>query len=133
MQLNITTDYAIRIILCLALHSEFISAQDIGLQMGITKNYVLKIVRRLVKEGLVKGRAGLGGGFVLAKKQEDITLYDIINIMEPTTKVNRCLEEDEYCSRFATATCPVRKFYTSLQQTLDQKLQSITVKGILEG
>ena len=46
-------------------------------------------------------------------------------------KSNRCLEEDEYCSRFATENCPVRKFYTKLQNELERKLQEITIKALL--
>ena len=47
-------------------------------------------------------------------------------------KINRCLEEDEYCSRFATESCPVRKFYCRLQISLESMLKTMTIKEILK-
>lgn len=44
----------------------------------------------------------IGEVFLLKKQPEDISMLDIINIFELTTKLNLCLEEDRYCSRFAT-------------------------------
>ena len=46
-------------------------------------------------------------------------------------KCNRCLEEDEYCSRFATKDCPVRKFYQDFQAELENRLSNVTVKDLL--
>ena len=52
--------------------------------------------------------------------------------MEPTTKINRCLEPDKYCSQRATDYCPVRKTYCFLQRMMEERLSSITVKEILD-
>lgn len=67
----------------------------------------------------------------MAKSMEEINLYEIIELMEPKMKINRCLEEDEYCSRFATEHCPVRKFYSNLQNELEIKLKEMTVRRLL--
>ena len=77
--------------------------------------------------------ASKNGGFAVNKPAQQIDLLSIIRIMENTVKINRCLEEDEYCSRFATATCPVRSFYCILQDELESKLSSITIKSLLDG
>lgn len=52
MQLNVTTDYAIRIILYLALRKEITTSKEIAAAMSIPQNYVLKITH---KQGLSKG------------------------------------------------------------------------------
>lgn len=88
--------------------------------MGIPKNYVLKITHKLVEAGIIERLVGAQGGFSLAQKIDDITLLDILNIMEPTMRVNRCLEEDKFCSRYATENCPVRGFYCKLQEELEK-------------
>ena len=93
MQLNVTTDYAIRIVLYLAIKKEITTSKEIGAAMGIPKNYVLKITHKLVEAGIIERLVGAQGGFSLAQKIDDITLLDILNIMEPTMRVNRCLEE----------------------------------------
>lgn len=131
MQINITTDYAIRIVLYLAIRKELVSSVDIAYAMGIQPGYVLKITRKLVNAGILLRVVGSHGGFLLAGSAEQIALYDIIELMESTTKLNRCLEEDEYCSRFATANCPVRKFYCNLQEQIERNLKEITIAGLL--
>lgn len=132
MQLNITTDYSIRIILYLAIKKTIVSSREISTVMGITKSYVLKISRTLSEHGLIKKTVGADGGLELNKPSSEITLFEIIDIMEPTTKINRCLEEDRYCSRFATEDCPVRNVYVGMQNTWERMLKEVTVEQILE-
>ena len=132
MQLNITTDYAIRIIVYLGMKGGFAASREVSDNMGIPYGYVLKIARKLVAAEIVTTSTGIYGGISLNKKPEDISLLDLIQVMESTTKINRCLEEDKYCSRFATETCPVRRFYCVLQDELESKLSSITIADILQ-
>lgn len=132
MQLNITTDYAIRIIVYLGMKGGFAASREVSDNMGIPYGYVLKIARKLVAAEIVTTSTGIYGGISLNKKPEDISLLDLIQVMESTTKINRCLEEDKYCSRFATETCPVRRFYCVLQDELESKLSSITIADLLQ-
>ena len=119
MRLNITTDYAIRIILYLSMKGVIISSKELSETMKIPENYVLEVARKLTRAGLTRTYVGKNGGFAVNKPAQQIDLLSIIEIMENTVKINRCLEEDEYCSRFATATCPVRSFYCILQDELE--------------
>ncbi|WP_417571728.1 RrF2 family transcriptional regulator [Phascolarctobacterium faecium] len=132
MQINVTTDYGIRAVLYLAIQNKVTASSDVASAMGIPKSYILKITNKLLAAGIVKRVVGAKGGFLLARKIEEINLYEILKAMEPTMNINRCLEEDEYCSRFATESCPVRKFYCRLQSSLEIMLKTMTVKEILE-
>ena len=123
MQLNITTDYAIRIILALANRDgEVVSSKDISMTMKIPQKYVLKITRSLVAAELIERRSGVYGGFLL----------EIVKVMEPTMYVNRCLEEDNYCSRDAVDNCSIRKFYTNFQNIIEEKFSEITIKTLID-
>lgn len=131
MQLNVTTDYAIRAVLYLAIKDDRATSNEIAMAMGIPPSYVLKVICKLVAAGIIKRIVGAQGGFLLAKKQTEISLYEIINVLEATTKLNRCLEADRYCSRFATENCPVRTFYCELQSLIEKKLQAMTIASLL--
>lgn len=132
MQINITTDYAIRIVFFLAIKQSKITSKELSENLGIPQNYLLKISRELSKAKIIKKLVGINGGFVLNRSIEDITLFEIINLMEPTTKLNRCLEEDEYCSRYATKDCPVRKVYIKMQNTWEEMLKGIKLKDLIQ-
>ena len=131
MQINITTDYAIRIVLYLAGRKNLTTSVDIASAMRIPSGYVLKITKKLVNAGILLRVVGSRGGFLLAVMAEQIALYDIIELMESTTKLNRCLEDDEYCSRFATVNCPVRKFYCNPQEQTEKSLKEISIADLV--
>jgi Rrf2 family protein len=131
MQFNITTDYAIRTVLYLSIKGEIATAKEIAAAMGIPSYYQLKVTAKLVKSGIVRRIQGVKGGFILNRDITEITLYDIINAIEPTMRINRCLEDDQYCSRFATANCPVRSFYVSMQGKVETLLRTMTVASLL--
>ena len=118
MQLKITTDYAIRMILYLAQNeSVIVSATEIAQAMKIPHSYLIQIGAVLKKSGLIQAHSGRLGGYSLAEPSDSITLYDIVAVMESTTLINRCLESDSYCS---------------LQQHINNFLQYLTIAELLK-
>ncbi len=67
MQLKITTDYAIRTIVYLATQSGITSVAEIGSKMGISENYLMKVLKTLKDAGLVAGYQGKRGGYAISK------------------------------------------------------------------
>jgi Rrf2 family protein len=80
----------------------------------------------------VRTQRGNTGGYILAAKPEDITVYDIVSAMEDTTRINRCLEDDRYCSRCAVDTCSMYKYFVGLQQEIDNSMKGMTIAELLE-
>ncbi len=131
MKLQITTDYAIRIIGYLAQNNtQIVTANDMAKKLGITYHYLNKLVSHIKRSGLIESVKGPAGGYRLSKSAEDITLYDIIQIMEGDILINHCLEEDGYCSRNAAQTCPVQKIFASVQYELVTSLKSHRISDI---
>ena len=131
MQLNLTTDYAIRCMLYLAQKPRGDSAMGISQVIGIERIHTQKILRKLQMSDLVKSTKGSQGGFSLTRDPADINLLDIIIAMEKTVMLNRCLEEDRYCSLTRTHSCPVRKVYVNLQEQMEQFLRNQTLTKLL--
>lgn len=115
MQLNVTTDYAIRIVLYLAIKKKIVSSSEIANAMGIPPTYIMKITRTLKHADVLSEKRGVDGGFMLNRAPDQLTLLDIVAALEKTVNINRCLEEDEFCSRNAVAYCTVRKLLVRLQ------------------
>lgn len=132
MQLNLKTDYVIRILMYLAMKGESASSTELSERMGIPKSMIVPISMPLQKAGILHAQRGAKGGFVLIRKPEEISLSEIIKMMEETTRINRCLEEDHFCSRKATDTCPVRRFYVKVQEWLDETFENKTIAALLD-
>ena len=122
MQLNVTTDYAIRIVLHLMQKKGVANSNEIADAMGIPRNYILKITKTLKEAGILNEKRGIDGGFVLSGDPDQLTLLDIVSALERTVNINRCLEEDEYCSRDAVSYCKVRELLVKLQSELARGL-----------
>lgn len=130
MQLKISTDYAIRIVLYLAIKKSKVSLRELSESLKIDPDYVIKFCRKLSNEEIVNIDE-MQDGFSLAKNPNEITMFDIIKVMENSVKINICLDEDRYCSRFAIENCPVRKFYCELQNDIENSLKSKTIHDLI--
>lgn len=132
MQFNTTTDYAIRFLLCMGNMSAPVSGNTVAEQAKILPKYLLKIARRLREAGLLGSLAGAKGGYYLRKTLREITLYEVLRIMEPTIKISRCLEPDSYCCRGASADCKMHRYYERIQEELESRWFSRSLEEITD-
>ena len=125
MQFQMSTDYAIRILHYLHVHqNELPTAMTIAQSVGVTYAFFIKVANQLKKEGLIDAVQGRHGGYKLAKSAADISLYDVIMAMEGKLQINRCLKDDQFCSRDGVGSCPVHDFLLGLQNKMIDELSS---------
>jgi Rrf2 family protein len=77
-------DYACRALLSLTLHPEETptAVRDIAERTGLPQPYLEQILLALKGAGLVRSKRGVGGGYVLARAPEDISLSDIVSAVD---------------------------------------------------
>jgi Rrf2 family protein len=78
-------DYASRALLSLALHDAQTtptSVRDIAERTGLPQPYLEQILLALKGAGLVRSKRGVGGGYVLARAPEEITLAQIVSAVD---------------------------------------------------
>lgn len=131
MQLKVSTDYAIRIVLHLAVKGGAATSSEISGQMGIPRSVIATLAKPLQKAGILTTQRGTGGGFALGRRPEDISLHEIVNLMEGTTRINRCLEPDGFCSRKGTASCSAHRFFLREQEKLERSFREMTIAKLL--
>ena len=94
--------YALRIMIDLAENADcgFIPLKEIAERQELSKKYLEIIAKDLVSGGLIIGSSGKHGGYMLARKPEEYTLGEIIELMEGTLSPVACLADSEHvCSR----------------------------------
>jgi Rrf2 family protein len=52
--------------------------------------YLSKLLQVLVRCGLVRSRRGVNGGFILARNPDQITIFDVVQAVEPIKRIRRC-------------------------------------------
>ena len=133
MQLNLSTDYALRCLLALNGQEKELSSHELSIQIGIEREFTLKILRMLREGGFVNATKGKSGGYHLNRPLSQITMLEVLSAMEDTMFVNRCLEPDAYCSRNGVAEgCPAHSFYLAFQGKMEDMLRSITLQDVVD-
>ncbi len=78
-------DYASRALLSLALHQEMsgpTSVRDLAERTGLPQPYLEQILLALKGAGLVRSKRGVGGGYILARVPDQITLGQIVSAVD---------------------------------------------------
>lgn len=82
MQLSLHSDYALRVLMALAVDEGQLSVDDIARRYGISRNHLAKVAQRLQAAGFVRTFRGRGGGMRLARPAEEIIVGDVIRRFE---------------------------------------------------
>ncbi len=99
MFLTKTTEYAIRVLIYMAAgDKELYTTTLLSEQLSIPYKYLSKIMTDLARSSLVSSAKGRGGGFKIAKPLDQITLYDIVTIVEGESTLSSCILGFPDCS-----------------------------------
>ena len=131
MVITRATEYAIRTIIYLAQqpHNEVVLKKDICRTQEVTPAFLTKILQPMIKSGIVSSQRGVGGGFLLARDPEEITLLDIFKAQEGELKLNHCLIDSEFCSR--DVFCAAHEVWEEAQQALSSVLLRYSIADIV--
>lgn len=75
-----------------------ISSKEIVQNIKVSENHLLKVLQRLVKDGLLISSKGPRGGFMLGRKAGDISFLDIYEAIEGKLKDGGCLFAHPNCN-----------------------------------
>jgi Rrf2 family protein len=127
MRITQEADYAVRIIDRLARQGGRLDAHGISESTGVTLRFTVKILRKLVKSGIVKSFLGVSGGYELAKPPAEVTLRQVIEAVDGPIAICRCLIGEVPCELTDDAYgCDYHRIFSDVSKTIHDKLESIT-------
>jgi Rrf2 family protein len=133
--LSNTCKYALRALIYLGKYSEKdtrIGIKKISEDLQLSSPFLGKILQNLVKQKLLVSTKGPNGGFSLAKKPEDITLWDIVIKVDGEEYFTNCLITLEPCQTHdpTKPLCPVHAQYTKLRDEISTFYKNTTLEII---
>ncbi|MCS7010849.1 MAG: Rrf2 family transcriptional regulator [Anaerolineales bacterium] len=122
-RVNRQTDYAIRVVLALAKQppGTRLSSADIGKEMLIPAAFLSRIVAQLAQAQVVQTFPGRDGGLQLARPPEEISLREIVDLMEGPLLLSECMLGEQACP--FEHRCPVRTRWQRLQAVILEELE----------
>ncbi len=131
MQMNLTTDYAIRLMRVLYEEGNLLTAGELGKKIGVTQGYIHKLTQNLKKAGYIEMQRGKMGGILPSQRATNVSLLDIVKATEPSLKLCKCLEGDGVCSADCKKKCPERKHFEKIQQKIEEALADVTFDSLI--
>lgn len=131
MKLAAKTRYAARILLALAelQENELLTTTQLAHRTGITPQFIEQILKALKKGGLTQSTRGAAGGHALTRSPEEISLEEIVRLMEGGIQLALCCRDGYPCPR--TATCPTKGAWLKATQALEMALRDISVADLM--
>ena len=125
--------YALRVMLDLAQQDSeaYIPLKEIAERQGISEKYLEIILKVLVKEKLLKGLRGKGGGYKLTRQPSEYRVLEILELTEGSLASVACLSADaELCPR--KSFCFTLPMWQRFDNMVHDFFYNITLADIIE-
>ena len=131
MKLSTKGRYGVKAMVDLAINygEQPISIKSISERQSISEYYLEQLFSSLRKAKLIKSIRGAQGGYILNRAPEEITIYDVINVLEGPIEISDCLEEGS-CNKIDC--CATRLLWKKIKNSIDSVTSSITLKDIVD-
>jgi len=133
MKLSAKSRYGTRLMLDMAQHYKEgpIHLAQVATRQGISVKYLEQIIIPLKKADYIRSVRGPKGGHALALAPEEITVGEIVALLEEGTSLAECAHNDKVCER--SQTCLTRWLWNEAGRALFDKLYSITLADVMNG
>ncbi len=134
MHITQESDYAVRIVYCLARNGQRMDARSISGQVEVTLRFTLKILGKLAQAGIVNSYKGNRGGYELARPAAEISLQDVIVAVEGPYRLCRCIGEEDGCgcNRENGGFCAFQQVFGRISASINQQLAEVDFASLLE-
>jgi Rrf2 family nitric oxide-sensitive transcriptional repressor len=124
-----TVEYALRAVVYLAGRDEASTTQQIAATTKVPPAYLAKVLQNLSRSGLVRSQRGLHGGFCLERPAAELTIWEVVQAVDPIRRIRECPLELE---SHRTKLCPLHKKIDDALAVIEEAFRSSTIAEILE-
>ena len=124
--------YALRVLIDIAEHQRdgFLPLKEVAQRQEISEKYLEAILKGLVKEGVLTGVRGKGGGYRLSRAPDQFSVREILQMTEDSLSPVSCLDAGaEPCAR--AADCRTVGLWQGLDQVICDYLDRYTLADLM--
>jgi Rrf2 family protein len=132
MKLSTRSRYGTRLMLDLAQHYNEgpIQLGDIARRQDVSVKYLEQIIISLKKARYIESVRGPKGGHILTRPPEEITVAEIIAVLEDSVSLVECVVEPVVCER--APACPTRLLWKEVSEAMFDRLKAVTLADLVE-
>jgi Rrf2 family cysteine metabolism transcriptional repressor len=132
MRISKKGEYALRAMIHLSLHYQKgpIKIRDISRIENIPEKFLEMILLELRKVGLLNSQRGIGGGYSLNKAPKDISLAEVIRIIDGPLAPLSCVSQWAHVCCPIEAKCGLRSVMSDVRNVIADMLEKITFEDV---
>lgn len=108
-----------------------VTIRQISERQNVSVSYLEQILNTLRRSGIIQSVRGPGGGYVLSRIPEKISIGEILRELEGPVAITSCLDPSEGCIRVDS--CVTHLLWKSLGENIEKFLDSMSLKDLLTG
>ena len=108
-----------------------VTIKEISVKQDVSVAYLEQILNKLRKAGIIQSVKGPGGGYMLARDPEKISIGQILKELEGPVAITSCLDPSEGCVRVDS--CVTHLLWKSLGDNIERFLDSMSLQDLLSG
>jgi Rrf2 family nitric oxide-sensitive transcriptional repressor len=131
MQLDKFTDYALRILITLAVRAPArVPTSQIALLYNLSEHHLSKVATQLVAEGFATSERGRSGGLTLGRSADQISIGDVVRAMKRNDPVVECFGTNKSC--LILPACGLRGPLAQAQEAFFATLDGYTLADVVQ-
>ncbi len=123
-----TAEYALRAVVFLASQNDPQTNQQIAAATRVPAGYLSKVLQNLARAELVQSQRGLHGGFTLLKQPKKISVWDVINAVDPLQRIRSC---PLGLKSHGVNLCPMHRRLDDAMESVERAFRNSTVAELL--
>ncbi len=105
--------------------------KNIASRQKLPEQYLEQILISLRKAELIKGVRGAQGGYVLARSPQEITVGNIIRVLENSVSTVGCVQDDGKDTCQDIDFCPSRSVWLQIEKSLNDTMDAISLSDMI--
>lgn len=133
MQLSQETDYALRLVEYIAREggADFVNAKKLSQQSAVPYRFLLRILGKLKRGGILESKMGENGGYRLARPAGEISIGQVVALIEDATSLTRCLKDAGLCNAGRAPGCRVHRALGEIQKRMEDMMGEYTFDSLV--
>ncbi len=132
MRLNLQSDYALRLLMQLAIHPDSLcTIAEVASCYDISKNHLMKVANTLARDGFIETQRGRHGGMRLETSADKIRIGDVIRSAEGDFALVECFQSKQSDCLISPA-CRLKGILREATEAFMSVLDRYTIQDLVQ-
>jgi Rrf2 family protein len=110
--------------------SEKVTAKEVAEQLNTSFDVIARVLQILAQKGVLTSEHGVAGGYRLSQNLKDVSLFQLVEMIEGPTQLVKCITDDNACE--IQSSCNIVPPMKALNNKLNDFYKTIPISDLIE-